>query len=56
MLLLSTFKGGAAKAVQAQFPTVQMCRKVLEEGRGACDRNITGAAYQHVDTCAVKEA
>lgn len=53
--LLSTFEGGAAKAMQAQVLTVQMCSEVLEEGGGACDRNITGAAYQHMDTCEIKE-
>lgn len=43
------------KAKQAQILTVQMSRKVLEEGEGAFERNITGAAYQHLDTCDVKE-
>ncbi|TNN81889.1 hypothetical protein EYF80_007797 [Liparis tanakae] len=41
--------GGAVKAMKAQFLTVQMSREVLEDGGGACDRNITGAAYQHLD-------
>lgn len=48
-LLLSTFEGGAVKAMKAQFLTVQMSREVLEDGGGACDRNITRAAYQNLD-------
>lgn len=43
------FEGGAVKAMKAQFLTVQMSREVLEDGGGACDRNITRAAYQNLD-------
>ena len=53
--LRSTCEGGAVKALQAQFLTVQMSREVLEEGGGASYRNITGAVYQHLNTCEVKE-
>lgn len=43
------------KAVQAQFLTVQMCRKFLEEDGGACDRDIAGTVYQNLNTREVKE-
>lgn len=40
---------GTVKAVQAQFLTVQMCRKSLKEDAGTCDRDITGAVYQNLN-------
>lgn len=51
----STFGRGAVKTVQTQLLTVQMCRQLLKEGRVDCDRNITGAPNQHMDTGEVKE-
>lgn len=47
---MSTFGAGAVNCMQAQFVTIQMCRKFLEEGGGAADFNVTGAAYGHINT------
>lgn len=45
-----TFGGGAVNGMQAQFLIVQMCRQFLEEGGGACDCNIAGAANEYVNS------
>lgn len=51
----STSGRGAVKTVQTQLLTVQMCRQLLKEGGVDCDRNMTGAPNQHMDTAEVKE-
>lgn len=51
----STFGRRAVKTVQTQLLTVQMSRQLLKEGRVDCDRNITGAPNQHMNTGEVKE-
>lgn len=51
----STFGRRAVKTVQTQLLTVQMCRQLLKEGGVNCDRNVTGAPNQHMNTGEVKE-
>lgn len=41
--------------MQAQLLIVQMCRQFLEEGGGACDCNIAGAANEYVNTVMEEE-